>query len=221
MAEQPQKKEDENYEILVVAIHKETLGKYGKIASSIGLNVNFLEVETFSVIRSLVKYQKDTVAIVDIGASITKLYVIELGIIRKSYIINIGSSRMTDYLNTNQVIKKKDIAGEAASLMREMNQGYKSPGDTPTDLVRIVNEVQKNLLSYQKNNNKNVPALILTGGGILSEKVKDYFKEKMSLEVKIGDPFSRVENPAFLDNALKTAGATFSVAVGIALRGLK
>ena len=85
-------KEDENHHVLVVAIHKETLNKYGKMAKAADLNVKFLEVETFSTIRSLVRYQKDTVAIVDIGAAVTKLYIIELGIIRKSYIINIVQS---------------------------------------------------------------------------------------------------------------------------------
>jgi len=145
-------KESENYHILVVAIHKETLNKYSKIASSLGLNIKFLEVETFSTIRSIVKHHRNTVAIVDIGAAITKFYIVEAGVIRKSSVINIGSAKMLDFFGVNSKTKPSvDVAGEAAQLMRE-HAGHVADitSKIPTDLIRIVNEIKKIVVEYQK-----------------------------------------------------------------------
>ncbi len=36
----------------------------------------------------------------------------------------------------------------------------------------------------------------------------------------LGDPFAKVETPAFLEDVLKQAGPEFAVAVGVALRKL-
>ena len=214
--------EEKNYTILVVAIHKETLNKYNKIASIVGLNIKFLEVEIFSTIRSLIKQQRNRVAIIDIGATISKFYIVEFGIIRESHIINIGSSKMIN-LSKNDVKSKigLNVLGETAKLSRENSEDLSETNRTPANLSKIANEIRKYILGYQKKNNKDVSELILTGGGVLSVKIKNYLKSKLTTEVKIGDPFSRVHNPAFLDAALKDAGSTFAVAVGIALRGLK
>ncbi len=223
-ARSQKEKESKNYHILIVAIHKETLKKYYKIASIIGLSIKFLEVETFSTIRSIVKHHSNTVVIIDIGASITKFYIVESGIVRKSTVINIGSAKMFNFfgIDANNESAFNSI-GNTAKLMRENDSHNNLDISTkiPTDLVRIINEVKKNIIEYQKTNNEDITEIVLTGGGILAGVIVDYFKSEFSVNVVVGDPFSKVENPAFLDKALHDAGATFSVAVGIALRGLK
>jgi Tfp pilus assembly PilM family ATPase len=39
--------------------------------------------------------------------------------------------------------------------------------------------------------------------------------------VVMGDPFSKIEFPAFLENVLRQAGPSFAVAIGLALRKLQ
>ena len=48
-----------------------------------------------------------------------------------------------------------------------------------------------------------------------------YAKNHFETEVVMGDPFLKVETPAFLAEILKNTGLDFSVAVGIALRKLQ
>ena len=145
-------KEEENYEILVVAIHKETLNKYANIASILDLNLKFLEVETFSTIRAILAHERTTAAIVDIGSSITKFYIAESGIIRKSHIINIGSAKILDdfmHKAQSQAVGNKNlnITGESARLFRESLKGLT---DIPVDLSRIIDATNKAILDYQK-----------------------------------------------------------------------
>jgi len=208
------------YEILVVAIHKQTLNKYANIASAVGLDLKFLEVETFSTIRSVIKHERNTTAIVDIGSSITKFYIVDSGIVRKSNIINIGSAKMLSAFRGGESAANPngDVNGSAARLLRESMSNGKN---IPIDLTRIINQVKKAVIEYQKDNKKNVPEMVFTGGGALFKDIMPYVKQQLSMNVVAADPFSKVSNPAFLDIPLKEAGPEFAVAVGAALRGLK
>jgi hypothetical protein len=49
----------------------------------------------------------------------------------------------------------------------------------------------------------------------------DVARSKFETEVVMGNPFSKVEAPAFLQDLLKQTGLDFAVAVGIALRKLQ
>jgi Tfp pilus assembly PilM family ATPase len=208
------------YDILVVAIHKETLSKYANIATATGLDLKFLEVETFSTIRSVIKHERNTTAIADIGSSITKFYIVESGIVRKSNIINIGSAKMLTSFrgDENATNPNGEVNGSAARLLRETMIDGKQ---IPIDLTRIVNQVKKAIIEYQKNSKRSVSEVVFTGGGALFKDIKPYLKEQLSADILEADPFSKVANPAFLDAPLKEAGPEFAVAVGIALRGLR
>lgn len=213
-------KESSNHNILVVAIHRETLNKYSNIATSSALELKFLEVETFSTIRSVIKHERNTTAIVDIGSAITKFYIIESGIVRDSNIINIGSAKM---LSSYRGVEKAsttagEVNGEAAKLLRERMIDDKN---IPIDLVRIISEVKKAIIKYQKKNMKDVPEVVFTGGGSIFKNLIPFVKRELSVNIVEADPFSKVSNPAFLDASLKEAGPEFAVAVGVALRGLK
>ena len=59
------------------------------------------------------------------------------------------------------------------------------------------------------------------GGGIALVGLIENAHKAFQIEVEKGDPFSKVETPAFLDEVLKKVGPEFAVAVGIALRRLQ
>ena len=210
----------DNHNILVVAIHKQTLNKYSNIALAAELDLKFLEVETFSTIRSVIKHERNTTAIIDVGSSITKFYIVDSGIVRKSNIINIGSSKMLSSYRIGQKNRNAsgEINNESVRLLRESMVDGKN---IPIDLTRIINEVRKAIVEYQKTNKQDVPEVIFTGGSSIFKDVMGYVKKELATEVYESDPFSKVSNPAFLDIPLKEAGPEFAVAVGVALRGLK
>ena len=214
-------KKQEYYNVLVVAIHKETLNKYINYAKSAGLNLKFLEVETFSTIRSVIKYENNVTTIVDIGSSVTKVFITERGIIRRSNIINVGVSKvLKQYRNNNDVkVSGGEVNGRAIKLLREEIQQNKTK--IPLDLTRIIGEVKKSIIAFQRMNQKNVTDVVFTGGGALVKDIMDYVSKELSSKIIIADPFSKVSNPAYLDDPLKEAGPEFAVAVGLSLRGLK
>jgi type IV pilus assembly protein PilM len=82
------KKEPPKTEILLVAIHNSTIEKYKEIIGKSNLDSSFFEIEIFSTMRSVLDQEILPVMIVDMGATSTKLYIVERGILRISHTIN-------------------------------------------------------------------------------------------------------------------------------------
>lgn len=217
----PGKKQDlrEFVNILVVAIHKETLDQYKEVATIAGLDLQFLEIETFSTIRSVVDRDKEAMVILDIGASVTKLLIVEYGIIQKSHIIGVGSQNMLQTLETQRklsMVKQDPHIGQNVALQEAMSQS----NTTPVDLDRILTETKKVVLEYQKEHKRNIEQVVMTGGGSVLSGILPYISKSLESEVVLAHPFEKTKTPAFLDNTLRDAGPEFAVAIGLALRGL-
>src|SRR3989344_439523 len=86
---------DGKIEVLLVAIHNDTIAKFRAMAADAKLNVSFFEIEVFSAVRAGLDHGLAPVAVVDMGAATTKFYVVERGLIRESHIINRGSQDLT------------------------------------------------------------------------------------------------------------------------------
>ena len=82
-------------------------------------------------------------------------------------------------------------------------------------------EVNRFLLEYEKKQNTAISRVYLSGGGALLKGFFPFAKENLNTEVVYGNPFAKVETPAFLETILKDIGPSFSVALGVALRRLQ
>lgn len=219
-----QQEEHDYYDILVVAIHKETINKYSNIATNASLKLKFLEIETFSTIRSVIRHERNTTAIVDIGSSMTKFYIVESGIIKKSNIINIGYTKALKESNATPNNPEEKISvqnGVSENSVKLLRETIVDGNSIPLDIQRIVGRVKKSILEYQKETKSDVSEVVFTGGGSLFDHIIGYVEKELAVVAVKSDPFSKVKSPVFLDDALKEAGPEFAVAVGIALRGLK
>jgi Tfp pilus assembly PilM family ATPase len=88
-------------------------------------------------------------------------------------------------------------------------------------LAYIFSEANQVILNYQKKYNKTLAKIILVGGGSSLRGIQALAQANFQIEVVAGDPFKKVEAPAFLEDVLKETGPEFAVAVGLALRRLQ
>jgi len=216
------KKNDNKVSVLLVAIHNEILEKYRTILKGAELNTSFFEIEVFSTIRASVGRGITPVAIIDIGSSVTKIYIVEYGIVKSSHVVSKGSQDITVALSKSSNMSFK----RAEELKRELGI---SGGDT-TDAVdhtaraslltidSLFAEAKKIILNYQREYNKNISSVIFTGGGAGIKGLLETAKTHFDVEVEVADPFSKVKTPAFLESVLQQAGPGFAVAIGLALR---
>ena len=210
--------------VLIVAMHNETLRKYTDTIKLAGLNPSFYEIEVFSNIRSTVAHSLAPVAIIDLGAATSKLYLVELGIILASHVIPTGSQDITRSLSKSShisIAKAEEIKRQAGILVGVTNNDAARISHTATlTMEQIFAEARRVLLGFQKKYNKVITKVVLTGGGATLKGLPEFARQQLELEIELAQPFSHVQAPAFLEETLKDAGPDFAVAVGVALRKL-
>ncbi|KND52151.1 MAG: Type IV pilus assembly protein PilM [Parcubacteria bacterium C7867-003] len=217
-----EKKVPAQLEVLIVALHNDTINKYKNIVTKTGLDVGFFEIEIFSTMRSILDEEVNPVLVVDMGASSTKLYIVERGILRASHMVEKGSYDITDELSKSLGISLTDAEylKREKGLLGETN-GIALKNVASFTLNYVFSEADRFILTYQKKYNKDVSKVVLVGGGSALKGVVPFAKEILETEVVAGDPFAKVVAPAFLEKVLKETGPEFAVAVGVALRRLQ
>lgn len=220
--EEKSKKKIKNLDILLVAIHNNIINQYKEIVTKTGLDTKFFEIEIFSSIRAILEGVNGPVMIFDMGASTTKLYIIDRGIVQSSHTINRGSQDITANIARVLNIPVED----AEVIKRNVGMGIAENGTDLSQVVTVIAddiffEANRFLLEFQKKRNANIKSVYLTGGGSALQGFRDLAAKNFQVEVVSGDPFGKVETPAFLQNILKVTGPEFTVAVGAALRCLE
>ncbi|MBC7836819.1 type IV pilus assembly protein PilM [Acetobacteraceae bacterium] len=216
-----EEREPGKIEVLLVAIHNDTIAKFRSIAKEAQLQAAFLEIEVFSGVRAALDHGIAPIAVVDMGAATTKFYVVERGLIRESHIINHGSQDLTLAasralsLTVAQAEERKRRFGLSPNSPPELKQSLE------LSLSPLLAEVGRTLSSYEQRTNQTITALVVTGGGATLKGFKDFAQSKIQTELRLADPFGKTQAPAFLEAILKEAGPEFSVAVGLALRRLQ
>ena len=205
-----------------MALHNDTITRYHDIVTKSALQATFFEIEIFSTMRSILDQELTPVLLIDMGATSTKLYIVERGILRSSHMINSGGQNMTNELSKSLGIPlpEAEILKREKGLLGEIN-GIEIKNVITVTLDYIFSEANRTVLAYQKKYNKNVSKVILVGGGSALKGVVDVAKGSFQTEVLGGDPFAKVLSPAFLEKVLRETGPEFAVSVGVALRCLQ
>ncbi len=209
-----------NREVLVVAIHNETLAQYREILKQTGLESNAFEMEVFSNIRATFNNELSPFLIVDFGASKTKVSIVEAGVVRVFHVVNRGSHDISRNISQalgvtfEEAEKLKRIVGLDAGSNPEVEKIVRMATNY------IFSDINSIVFAYQKKYNKSISKVFLSGGGSLLKGLLEAAKENFKIEVIYSNPFSKTEAPAFLEPILENSGPEFAVAVGLALRQL-
>ena len=206
-------------DVLVVAIHKDTIAQYQEIVNKASLEAGFFEIEIFSTMRSVLDETLRPVLIMDMGAASTKLYIIERGIVRASHTVNRGSQDITATL-----ARSLNVSVEQAEV-KKREMGLLGGDQNFNDVITLVldyifAEVNSIMLAFEKKHNKTIAKILLVGGGAALKGLADLAKSNFKTEVEQALPFNKVSAPAFLDQILRETVPEIAVAIGLALRKL-
>lgn len=204
-------------DVLLVAVHNDELAFLQSIVIGAGLAASFYEIEIFSTIRAVIDEPVKPVMVIDVGAASTKVYVIEHGVVALSHSIGSGSQDITRSISISgnvsiaqaEALKKKEGFGDGGAL-----------GAPELVFSRIFSEVRRVVVQYETSRKKSISSIVFTGGGGITKELGVYAKNIFSIDVRVADPFSKTEAPAFMRPVLESIGPEFAVAVGLALRKL-
>lgn len=202
-------------DVLLVAIHKQAIEKFKTVTSTAKIAAKFYEIEPFSFARSSYEHGTAPTMLIDLGASATRLYIIEFGIIAVSHTVNRGGQDITLALS-----KSKGVPfAEAETLKRTVGIGSEEVGKAALEF--IFSEARRILLTYQRKAGKAVSRIVLVGGGAQMKGMSELARTYFDAPIALGSPFDRVSAPAFISDVLKGAGPSFASAIGLAVRALE
>lgn len=208
--------------VLLVAIHKDIISKYKEIISMAGLDISSFEIESFSMIRASTKRETSPVAVMDFGASSIKMSIVDFGIMMASHSITKGSQDLSIAISHSLGVD----FNRAEEMKREVGLSDLPEHKEIVSIIEpmlgyIFSEAETIIKNYQKKRGRSINRVILTGGGSLLKGLVPFAVKQLAIEAELSNPFSRTEYPAFLNESLKESGPIFSVAIGLALRGLQ
>lgn len=217
-------KPSDKMKVLLVAVHNDELALLQGVVQGAQLAASFFEIEIFSTIRSVVNEPVKPVLVIDIGASASKVYVVEHGVVAFSHNIPQGGQDVT-----RTIAAAGNMSIDQAEQAKKTH-GFKTDGlpNMPYDrstieiiFSRIFEEARRTLVQFETTQQKTVASLVLTGGGGVTRELAAYAQNFFSIPVQLADPFAKVEAPAFMRPVLAEIGPEFAVAVGVALRKLE
>lgn len=210
--------ERENTEVLLVAVPKEFIEKFKRIAGAAHMTARALEVETFSVIRSLIGHDPTPTAIINLGHLSTSLSIVDMGKLRLSHSFERGANQLTQALERGLGINRE----RAEQIKRDIGLGERVEEKQFTSIMLPLleaqfSEIDRVIDAYNRKAVRKLQKINLTGGGSQLKGIIELAATHFGIEVTRGNPFARVVSPAFMQPILRDIGPPFAVAVGLAL----
>jgi len=207
--------------VLLIAVSREVVEKYRRIAERGGVTLRGIEVEPFSMARSLVGYDNTPTLVINFGHQSTTLVFVERGLIRMAHTLGHGSHDLTVALTRALAVS----AERAEQVKREVGISERIEEREITSVITplietLFAEIERMISLYHRRAPHKIQKVNLTGGGGNLKGMVEFAASKFGLEVTRGSPFTRLVTPPFLQPVLKEIGPVFSVAVGAALREL-
>lgn len=210
------------FKILLMAVPTKVLWDYQKMINLATLELKGLEAEVFALVRSSIpkNLKEKILCLIDLGWESSTINIIEKKNLKESYSFNISSKNLTEKLSS---ILKIDFK-EAERLKKEYGldpQNKEVSKILIGEINAFIQEIEKICQTFTKNEKKEINDIILAGGSANLFGLKEYFEIKLKKNIYIADPFSKVSFPSILEPRLKEIGASFGVAMGVALMGLE
>ncbi|MCB9808961.1 type IV pilus assembly protein PilM [Candidatus Nomurabacteria bacterium] len=205
-------------DILVAAIRNDALSGYRNIIAQAGLTVQGMEIEIFSILRSLYHHELTPFAIVDIGASGVRIAIVHYGMVMQYDVAVRGSESWTQSL-----MRSLDISFTKAEELKRTVGLSGTMSDVVNTLQvgvsRLLQDIRTSIQKYEQTHHVVVDHIILSGGGARMPGLLEHMKSQFDVAIQQAEPFEMVDVPGFLGPVLESVGPEFACAVGAALKG--
>lgn len=208
--------------VLIAASQKEVRDRYDRIVKSAGYEKESMEIEVFSTTRAVIGRERATTMILDIGAATSKCIIAEHGSVRSAYGVDKGGQQLS--LTLSQAMSVDFVTAERMkreSGVRDVPDNHEQRETLLPVLDSIFEEGERMRTFWRRKTSRPIERIILTGGGSLLPGIVEHASAYYGTPVYVGNPFSMLEYPTVMEGVAKDIGPAFSVAVGLALKGIR
>jgi type IV pilus assembly protein PilM len=213
---------EDEMKVLLVGAPKKIVDRYIELLELIGVEPIGLEPEGLSLIRAYeqeAQQAEQTTLICNVGAFSTSFVVVDKGRMSVAHSAPLGGVSLTRALEKELALNPQQSEEYKRSYGLESNQ---LEGKVRNVLLPVFDallaEIKKTIQFYvsQSPAVNKISRIIMCGGGGNLPGMSPYLAEILSVEVVVGNPFSRFAKDV---NETKLVDpATYSVALGLALK---
>lgn len=215
---------DNQVEVLLAACRRETIESRVEAIEGSGLTPKIVDVEAYAMERafSVLQGQLDldggsTVAIVDIGATMTTLSVLSDGLTIYTREQLFGGKQLTD-----EIMRRYGLPLEEAGLAKKRGG---LPDDYEPEVLEpfkeaVVQQVARSLQFFFSSSQYNdVDHIVLAGGVASMGGLNALVQDKLGTPTSVANPFAQMSiSPAVNAVALQDDASAMMIACGLALR---
>lgn len=199
--------------VLLVAAPVKNVEQHEAYLASTNLNLSALELETFSLTRAMVGEDMGRFLLADIGLQATNIIFVEKGVIRANRNVGVGGANIT-----KAIAEAMNIDEARAEAYKYERDDLLSDGGMACSAVDMIVEEIRRVGTAGGQMTDNV---IITGGASNLQGIDTYMARALGVNVTRGNPWARVTVPEEVQAFLAQTHGAFSVAVGLALRGVE
>jgi len=209
-------------DLILVAVKKSKVLEYAAVVEDAGLVPSIVDVDSFALGNQFeLNYpgeRGETVALIDIGASIMKTNVVRSGSTIFARDIPFGGNNYTQAIA--QQLKIPFEQAEAAKLGRDVGVRWETVVPALEAVSRELSlEIQRTFDYFASTaESERIGKIVLAGGCAQLPGLGDYLSSNWGIPVELTRPFQRINvDPGYADD-VSAAGPALAVAVGLALR---
>ena len=210
--------------VFAIAARNDLIQNYVKLFKVIGLDLVALESPAIAMRRSVVSSVSNTAAVllVDMGEKYSDIVSINKGNVYFTRAMSVGGESITRAISINLGL---DMASseeyKKAYGMKEMQLEGKIKAAIEPVFANMAEEIRRALASFREEQGKPVDLLVLSGGGANLPGLAEELTKLLGIEVQVIQPFIKMDTSRIvLPVDLNSEGCRFSLAAGLALRGL-
>jgi len=210
--------------VLLAAVKKDKLTDYTSLIIEAGLTPVIVDIDSFAIENMYnTNYEmndNETIALVNLGAGITNINILQNGIFAFTRDISIGGNRYTESI-------QKDL-GLSFGDAERIKKGEEVEGAESLDVDSIIENVSTEITSeitrsfgYFKATmgSENINKVMLSGGSSKIRNLDSFLQERLELPVEFINPFRKIDIPPSFDaEYIKSIAPHAAVAVGLGLR---
>jgi len=213
------KDQDGHLLVFIVAVLKDLVDRYLKVAKAAGIIPVALETPAISLARAFASGEAP-VLILELDERHSNLIVAKQRNVFLSRSIPIGIESFTRAISVSLGLEMNVAENyrRAYGLKENELEGKVREALLPL-FNRMTEEVKKMIYAFREEWQEDVAVLVLSGDGAITPEFAEEMAKILGVEVQVAQPFAGVKLAAPLPVDVKNEGARFSVAFGLAARG--
>jgi type IV pilus assembly protein PilM len=205
-------------DIMLAAMQNTSLNDLGFVTEAVQMSSQPAEIELFSTLRAVTKSSDTSLAVIDLGAQVSKLYIAEAGFLRRLHRVQAGGAYITKALAKELSVSFEDAENIKRNFGPETKDAVKIQKLVANAYGPALSEFKRVIDQYETRTGKAIGRTVVTGGAALFPELIATMRYALNKEIELSNPFNKIAYPAFLEDTLATIAPVFTVALGAALR---